>query len=692
MAQTHTQADRLLTIDTPLGPDALLLVEFNGREAVSGLFSYYATALSHRDDIKAEELVGKRATVTLRTSDDGRRYFNGVIRSLVGGPPVAREFRQYRLELVPWLWFLTRSSDCRIFQNKAVPDIFKEVFADYGFDAYETSGLHGNYATRDYSVQYCETDFAFVSRLMEEEGISYFFSHENGKHALVLVDRPAGFRLCPEGRIKYSGSDISEHHISRWEHQYQFSTGGCAHGEFNFETPRLDLTTQKKTLVKLPGIEHFELYNYPGLYQKRADGDALAKIRIEEQEAGYDEVEADSDCRTLFAGGKFTLAKHDCASEANKPYAILALEHSASAPSYVAGGGESHYSNRFNCIPASVQYRPPRTTERPVIHGSQTAMVVGPSGEEIYTDKYGRVKVQFHWDRRGKYDEKSSCWIRVAQNWAGRQWGSQILPRIGMEVLVDFLEGNPDRPIITGVVNNADTMPSYALPAEKTKSTIKTRSSPGGEGFNELRFEDKKGNEQVFVHAERDLDVRIKANRREWIGGNRHLIVNKSRLEQIMGDNHLGISGDHHEKIGGGVSLKVEMEVHQDVGMNYIHKSGQNIVLEAGMMITLKAGGNFLTIGPAGVTINGSMVLINSGGAASPLTANPQPPDTPAIADDAKPGEKPDMPPPKRLPEPGKITEAIVMAQVMKAAARSGTPFCEICAKTATKPTAQGRA
>ncbi len=690
MSEDYLQADRLLTIETLLGRDTLLLEAFRGHEALSQLFSYEFTVLSTRDDIKPEELVGKPITATLRTDDDGRRYFNGVIRRLIGGPAVARQFRRYRLEVVPWLWFLTRTSDCRIFQNKTVPDIVKSIFTELGFDAFETSGLTGKYVQREYCVQYRETDFAFVSRLFEEEGIFYFFTHENGKHTLVLADRPTIFRFCGENRIKYSGSDILEHHISTWEHQYQFQPGAWAHGEFNFETPRLDLTTQTRTVIPLPGVEHFELYDYPGLYQKKPDGETLAKVRIEEQEASYDTVLADSNCRTLYAGGKFTLSKHDSPIETGKSYAIIAVEHEASAPSYLVGGGESYYRNHFSCIPASAPFRPSRTTPRPLIHGSQTAIVVGPAGEEIHTDRYGRVKVQFHWDRYGKYDEKSSCWIRVSQSWAGRQWGAQVLPRIGMEVIVEFLEGNPDRPLVTGFLNNADGMPPYALPGEKTKSAFKTRSSPGGDGFNEVRFEDKKGNEQVFLHAERDMDVRVKADRREWIGANRHLIVTKNRLEEVDGDTHVTVKGDHHEKVGGGVSLKVGMEVNEDVGMSYLHKSGQNIVFEAGMMISFKVGGNFITIGPSGVMINGTTVLINSGGAASPLSANPQPPDPPDIADDAKPGEKTDPPPPKRLPEPGKMNIALVQAHVMKAAAVNGTPFCEKCAEAAAAEAARG--
>jgi len=311
-------------------------------------------------------------------------------------------------------------------------------------------------------------------------------------------------------------------------------------------------------------------------------------------------------------------------------------------------------------------------------------MVVGPPGEEIYVDKYGRVKVQFHWDRKGKYNEKSSCWIRVSQNWAGKRWGAMFIPRIGQEVIVDFIEGDPDRPIITGRVYNGASMPPYELPDQKTKSTVKTYSSKGGGGFNELRFEDKKGDEQIFIHAEKDQDIRIKKDLMEWVGQDSHLIVKRDKLEKVEGDKHLGVKGDKNEKVDGTVSLKAGMDLQEKVGMKYacdagmeIHlKAGMNVVIEAGMSITLKAGGGFIVVGPTGVIISGTPVLINSGGAAGAGTgSSPHPPKDPIEADQAVPGQKEDMPPPKAPPKPTVYSPA---ALVMKNAARDGMPFCDI--------------
>lgn len=322
-------------------------------------------------------------------------------------------------------------------------------------------------------------------------------------------------------------------------------------------------------------------------------------------------------------------------------------------------------------------------TPKPILHGSQTAFVVGPAGEEIYTDKYGRVKVQFHWDRNGKYDANSSCWIRVAQAWAGKKWGMMFIPRIGMEVIVEFFEGDPDQPVITGCVYNAEAMPAYALPDEKSKSGIKTDSTKGG-GFNEIRFEDKKGSEQVFIHGEKDIDLRVKKDSREHIGNERHLIVVKDKLEKVGGDKHLQVLGDKNEKVTGTVSLDAGQDLQEKVGMKYaldagqeIHlKAGMNMVLEPGTNLTLKVGGNFININPAGVFIKGTMVFINSGGSAgSGAGSKPDAPKEPKEADKAEAGQKVSLPPPKTPPVAASFSLAALM---MKTAAMTGTPFCDI--------------
>ncbi len=490
-------------------------------------------------------------------------------------------------------------------------------------------------------MQYQETAFNFVSRLMEDEGIFYFFTHEKDKHTLVLADSANEFKACPyQDSINYVsaiGDDATREAVTEWEIRQEVRPGRYTADDFDFEKPLLDLTASTEGQDE----RKYEIYEYPGGYTTRDDGERLAGLRAQEQDAPLVVANGVSSYAGVAPGYKIDLKGH-FSRDRNKSYDFLIVEHEADlGDSYETGDVEAGtYENSFECVPHPTPFRPPRTTVAPEIRGTQTAIVVGPAGEEIYTDKYGRVKVQFHWDREGKYDEKSSCWIRVSQNWAGKQWGAMFVPRIGQEVIVDFLEGDPDRPLITGRVYNGASMPPYDLPDEKTKSTIKSYSSKGGEGFNELRFEDKKGDEQVFLHAEKDLDVRVKNDRREWTGQDRHLIVKRDKFEKVERDSHTEIDRDRMTKIGRDDNLQVTgkqaVQIDQDaslkVGTNLNEKIGQNLAAEAGMQIHLKAGmtcvieagvqlslkvgGNFIDIGPAGVSITGTTVLINSGGAA----------------------------------------------------------------------------
>jgi type VI secretion system secreted protein VgrG len=509
---TFTQAHRLLSLTTPLGADKLLLAGFSGREELSRLFRYDLELLSDDDAVSAKDIVGKGVTWVVRHVDSEPRTFHGVVRRFVAGPRQYRQFRAYRAEVVPWLWFLTRTSNCRIFQNKTAPEIIQQVFDDLNFKDYQLNVKRGC-VKRDYCVQYRETAFQFVSRLMEEEGIFYFFKHEKGKHTLVLGDSPSACRDVPESPVAYATGTRAQNHVSAWEHRYEFRSGKWAQTDYNFEAPGASLLTGTNTLLDLAGADRLELFDYPGLYQKKPDGEALIKLRMEEEETDYDVATGASRCCTFTPGGTFTLKGHDCEAE-NQAYLITAVEHRATDTSYTSTDLASEYGNTFTCVPASVPYRPARTTPKPTVQGPQTAVVVGPKGQEIHVDKYGRVKVQFHWDRLGQKDEKSSCWVRVAENWAGGGWGMAFHPRVGQEVVVDFLEGDPDRPLITGRVYNAGQMPPYALPDHMTASTIKTRSTPDGgpDNFNELRFEDKKGSEEIYFHAEKDFNRVVENN------------------------------------------------------------------------------------------------------------------------------------------------------------------------------------
>jgi len=684
MATTYTQANRPIAVATTLGDDALLLRGFQGLDGISQLFRFDLDLISTDDAIDIASLLGTNVTWRIVLADGSQRYFNGLI-SRFAQASQDQNFTSYHAEVVPWLWLLTRTADCRIFQNKSAPDIIQQIFSENGFQDFSLASLSGSFPPREYCVQYRETAFNFLTRLMEEEGIYYFFSHENGKHTLVLANTPEGHPDCPsQATARYHDvgqGRLNEDVITEWVIGKDLRPGQYTLNDFNFQDPNASLIAQASS------SDPFEVYDDPGLYLRQPDGSRLARIRLEESEAPQTYVRGGGNCRAFASGYKFKLADH-FQQDRNKPYVLTRVHHVAHQPgSYRSNpdsySGESIYSNSFECIPFSTPFRPPRLTPKPMVQGSQTAFVVGPKGEEIHTDKFGRVKVQFHWDRRGQMDEHSSCWIRVAQGWAGKQWGAMFIPRIGHEAVVDFLEGDPDRPIITGCVYNAEEMPPYELPTEMTKSTIKSYSTKGGDGFNEIRFEDKKGQEQIFIQAEKDQHIRTKNDRVEWVGHESHLIVASDRVEEVRGDGHTHFKGDHNEQVDGTVSLKAGVDYETKVGTNYgldagteiYLKSGLNLVLESGTTLTLKVGSSFVNLNPAGVFISGPMVMINSGGAAgSGSGISAQLPKPPLSADTAVAGKMVKFKPPKP-PKPSVYSPAAV---VLKQAAMSGTPFCDI--------------
>jgi len=687
-----TQKNRRIQVATPLGEDVLLFYRMNGVERLGELFEYELELLSEKNfAVEAEKLLGENITVGMVLQDGSWRYFNGYVTRF-GQYGTLGQYAYYRATVRPWLWFLTQSSNCRIFQQKSVPDIVKQVFRDQGFSDIRER-LNGSYAQREYCVQYRETDFNFASRLMEEEGIYYYFTHENGKHHLVLADSSASHDSYPGyGKIPYhveeGGTDRSRaDHVHEWGFAREVQPGAYALTDYDFKKPKADLLV-KSAAQKKHAHSGYECFDYPGLYSETSVGDNFARHRIEERHARFERCDGKGNARGLAVGYLFSLTGHPRRDQ-NREYLLFAAAYRLHLDEYLSSAQVVDEDKLFECSFVAMDrtqvFRPPRATPKPLIHGAQTAMVVGPAGEEIHTDQYGRVKVQFHWDRYGKRDQNSSCWVRVSHPWAGKNWGMVALPRIGQEVIVDFLEGDPDRPIITGRVYNAVSMPPYKLPDNANLSTIKTNSTKGGGGFNEIRFDDKKGKEQVFFHAERNQDVRVKKDAFEYIGNERHLIVKKDQFEQVDGDKHSSVKGNRNEKVTGTLSVKVDMDMQEKVGMKHaldagmeIHlKAGMNVVIEAGMSVTLKAGGGFIVVGPAGVTLSGTPVLINSGGSAgSGSGASPEAPKPPKEAADDKPGEKDEPLPPPRPPKPKTYGPS---ATVLKLAAQNGTPFCEKC-------------
>ena len=690
-----TQSNRNLAINTPLGTDKVLITSATVNEHLGRLSLIDVDLISDDPNLDFSAVVGTNATIRLELPDSKTpRFFNGFVSRFVQ-TDADQTGGRYRATLVPWLWFLTRTADCRIFQTMTVPDIVKKVFRDHGFTDFKDS-LSGSYHPWEYCVQYRETDFNFVSRLMEHEGIYYYFTHENGKHTLVLADAISAHNPFPGYEsVSYKSGKAGvrdDETVSHWTLEQEVQPGSYSLNDFNFEKPKTSLVA-KSDITATHAQASFEIYDYPGEYGEQSEGSDYSKVRIEELHTQHEIVQGRANARGLTTGYTFTLTDSPRRDQ-NRKYLITSASYQLVADDYQGGGGSASggdesefYSCAFTAIDATKPFRAARTTPKPLIQGPQTAIIVGPKGEEIHTDKYGRVKVQFHWDRYGKADENSSCWVRISQAaWAGKKYGALYIPRVGQEVIVEFLEGDPDLPIITGRVYNADSMPPYDLPGEKTKTTLKSNSSKGGGGFNELRFEDKKGSEQVFIHAERNFDDRIKADRLEWVGNERHLIVVKDQFEKVSGDKHQEVVGEHNQKIGETLSINAGQNIQEKTGQNYgldagqeIHlKAGANVVIEAGMSITLKAGGGFIVVGPAGVTISGSPVLINSGGSAgSGAAISPTPPQAAKEADNAQAGSIGDT---SAGPASTTATSTNPTVVALKNAAQDGTPFCEQCA------------
>ena len=561
------QGSRLLSFNVAgLGDNDLLLTSFSGYEEISRLFSFRMELISDKNDIAADQVVGKNVTFSLTLADDSPRFFNGFINRFSAGDEDENGRRNYSAEVVPWLWFLTQTADCRIFQNKTVPQIIEQIFGDLGFSDFETNEIQGDHKTWEYCVQYRETDFNFVSRLMEQEGICYFFRHEDGKHTLVLADQKNAYKDCGENEVIYPvdwGSRPVEDHITSWEHRYEFHSGKWAHTDFNFKKPSTSLMSQTNTKTDLANIKSYEVYDYPGEYSEKSEGDAEIKLRIEEEEVQHDVVDASSNCKTFTPGGKFKLIEHRSKSEEGNKYVVTAIQHTANETMPYESAGEvggPEYSNTFTAIPDSVVYRPSRKTPKPIVSGVQTAIVVGPSGEEIYPDEFGRVKCQFHWDREGKFDENSSCWIRVSQIHAGKGFGAISLPRIGEEVIIDFLEGDPDRPIIIGRVYHAENMPPFGLPDGKNVSGMKSNSTLGGGGYNEYVMDDTKGNELIREHGQFDKDSTIENDLRE------HVLHDRSR--DVTNNETIEIGVDRTKTVGNNETLTVQNDRTRTVNNN----------------------------------------------------------------------------------------------------------------------------
>ena len=604
-----SQKSRLLAIDSPLGPDTLLLTRLVGEEKVSTLFGFEIEAYSLLKDIPPAQIVGKNVTLKISLTDDNAlfqagsyRYINGYVQSFRQDGNKLQDLQSYTAVVVPWFWFLTQTSDCKVFQFKTVKEIASAVFAENGFSDFSFR-LAGQHPAREYCVQYKESDFDFLSRLFEEEGIYYYFEHSAGTHTLVISDHVGGYGQCDEAAVDYRSGTQTAHSVHGWNHRYEFRTGAYAKRDYDFKKPRNTLQTGENASMQVPGVGKYEHFVYPGRYEEKGVGDGWTRLRVESDEAHHDIVHGESGCRSFTPGHKFTLARHDDSPSEIAEYALLSVRHEAQDYSYtVDEEAEMQYENRFQCIPSATVYRPRMTTGWPKMQGPQNAMVVGPPGEEIYTDEYGRVKIQFPWDRYGSYDENSSCWVRVSHNWAGKNWGAIFLPRIGQEVIVDFMDGDPDRPLITGRVYNADQMPPWDLPANKTQSGILTRSTKEGTAANAnwLRFEDKIGEEQVFLHAEKNQDIEVENDETHWVGHDRTktidndetVFVHHDRTETVDNNETISIGVDRTETVGNNETIGIGVNRTETVGANETISIGANRTETVGANETVAVAAN----------------------------------------------------------------------------------------------------
>ncbi len=585
------QDNQFLKLTTPLGANVLVAQSMEGRESVSEPFHFIVRALSEEDSIDDTKIVGKSVTVSIKGEDGQNRFFNGICVRFIVGHKVEHKYREFGLEIVPWLSLLKYTADCRIFQEMTPVEIIESVFSDMGFSDYQLK-LQGSYEARTYCVQYRETDFNFVSRLMEEEGIFYYFKHQDGVHTLILCDYAKAYDKVPKGSLDVTAGSHGDYSISTWQRKFAFCTGKIAHTDYNFITPSTSLMADQQTILSTPNISSYEVYDYPGEYGVKGLGDNYARNKMEAIEADFTEVDASSDYPCLCAGYVFKVGTNQNEQDAKKSFVVKTVIHQASEGSYRSNGEAFKYTNSFVCVPDDVILRPHQITPKPFIRGTQTAVVVGPSGEEIFTDEYGRVKVQFFWDRLGKKDENSSCWMRVAQFWAGKKWGAQFIPRIGHEVLVSFLEGDPDRPLIIGSVYNAEMMPTYDLPSNKAHSGIKSRSTKTGstENFNEIRFEDDKGNELFYLHAEKDETEIVENDQTVSVGHDQSISVDNDQTISVGRDSTENIGRDLSQTVGRNKTLSTGKNHDESVGNNKTESIGSNMTVSVGKNQVISVG------------------------------------------------------------------------------------------------------
>ncbi len=603
------------------------VLEFQGREAISQPYRFDLELVSERPDLDLQSLLHCPAFLAFAPDGSG---VHGLVHQAAQGES-GKRLTRYRLTLVPQLAYLAHRTNQRVFQHLTVPQIVAQVLEEHGIqaDAYRFGLGPVVYPPREYCVQYDETDLHFIQRLCEEEGIHYHFQHGASGHVLVFGDDQTVFpRLAATAYQQDSGLVADQPVIKRFGLRLETRTSRVTRRDYDFEKPRLTMEAAFHSELQ-PDLED---YDYPGRFTERARGKHLSQRALERHRHDYELAEGESDQPKLVSGHFLPLTEHP-RSDWNQLWLLTEVLHEGKQPQVLEESVTSHvdsgdgfvqgYRNRFSATPWAIPFRPALRHPKPKVLGSQTAVVTGPAGEEIHCDEYGRVRVQFHWDREGQADDKTSCWLRVSSSWAGDRYGGIAIPRVGMEVLVTFLEGDPDQPLVTGCLYHKEHQVPYDLPANKTRTVFKTLSSPGGGGYNELRIEDRKGAEQIYIHAQRDWDENIEHDQKIRVGHERHDTVEANSYSELKAEEHLIVAGDRKVEIKPDDHLTVGQTQHIKLGTaqltragREVHlKAGQKMVIEAGVELTLKAGGSFIKLNPGGITVSGPLARINAGGA-----------------------------------------------------------------------------
>lgn len=666
------QAARVLQVSSPFGDDVLLPERARIIEGVNALFEITVQVRS-KQDIAPADLIGALVDVELEVSagDNGDdslyRPFNGLVTALHAGPKASRQLRSYTIVLQPQFWLLSQRTDHRIWMDKTAIEVLEMLLSEHGLPAPDVSGVIGQVPSLHYSVQHGESDFDYATRRLEEFGLFWWFSHEKGAHRLHVADQASGW-LGPsasaqgENRVRLALSGSSDrNHITGWEQHFSYVPGARAGGDWNFETPKVNVKANTPSLVSLPGSAIREIYEYPARTATVADAEQAEKLRMQATEADHERIHGESNVRVLEAGRRFTPYEEGDPDAGYEEHVVIRAVHEIVDRSYETGLDAPEYRNAFEAVPSRVPLTPHRSTQRPRIEGTQVAIVAGPEGEEIHPDKYGRVKLWYPWDRRAKKDGSDTCWVRVGQSWSGASWGSQIIPRIGMEVMVAFIDGDPDKPLIVGSVPNADNHVHYALPRNKTRMVLRSKTHKG-DGFNELRFEDEKDQEEVFIHAQKDQNVkvennyskRINVNKVESVGLNKAVEVANNAYQVVGGNMNIKVGPSHKWTItpadadkaiegiggvtyglgslanfapgGGNLDLAVQANKAQSIGDSHTEVVGKfkrtqvgkdyhvraegEIVLDAGEKIVLNCGKSRIVLHSDGtVIVNGKRIL-----------------------------------------------------------------------------------